>query len=128
MHVAERVTPQFTYGRKLVRSAMQGARAGEEVFLHGRPLHSFLDESAWHALKPAALAACVGALGGLCAARHRSTGRALAWGVLGATLGFGFSLAWESRALTTSIASAAWRKITSARDEHWLERHPIDYA
>lgn len=128
MNVAERLTPQLTYGRKLVRSAVQGARSGEELFLHGKPLYQFLDESAWHALKPAALAACLGLLGGLSTTRRCSPGRALAYGVLGGTIGFGIGLAWDSRALTASVASTAWRKIGRTRDEHWLERNPIDYA
>ena len=128
MNVATWLTPNVVYGRKLLRSAMEGARSGEAAFLHGRPFHFFVDESAWHALKPAALAACVSALGAYSGRRHRSPGRALAYGVLGGTLGFGAALAWESRGLTASIASAAWRKINRTRDEHWLESNPIDYA
>ena len=128
MNVATWLTPNVVYGRKLLRSAMEGARSGEEAFLHGKPFHLFVDESAWHALKPAALAACISALGAYSGQRHRSPGRALAYAVLGGTLGFSAVLAWESRGLTASIASAAWRKINRTRDEHWLESNPIDYA
>ena len=128
MDVATWLNPNITYGRKLFRSAVEGARFGETEFLHGRPLHLFMDEFAWHALKPAALAACIGALSAYSGRRHRSPGRALAYGVLGGTLGFSAALAWESRGLTASIASAAWKKINRVRDEHWLESNPIDYA
>ncbi len=122
------LNPNITYGRKLFRSAVEGARSGETAFLHGKPLYLFVDKSAWHALKPAALAACIGALSAYSGRRHKSPGRALAFGILGGTLGFSAALAWESRGLTASIASAAWKKINRTRDEHWLESNPIDYA
>ena len=128
MNVATWLTPDVEYGRKLFRSAVEGARSGEETFLDGKPLHLFVDESAWHALRPAALAACIGALGAYSGSRRRAPGRALAYGVIGGVIGFGVGLAWHGRKLTASVASGAWRKLGKARDEHWLERNPIDYA
>ena len=127
MNVAAWLTPNVEYSQKLWRSALEGARSGEADFLHGKPFHLFVDESAWHALPPAALAACLGALGA-CSGRRRISAKALAYAVLGGTLGFSAALAWQSRGLTASVAAAAWKKINRARDEHWLENHPIDYA
>ncbi len=128
MSVANWLTPNVVYGRKLFRSALQGARSGEEGFLHGKSLHLFVDESAWHALKPAVLAACIGVLGVYSRNRNRSLGRALEYGVVVGAIGFGVGLAWQSRRLTASAASGAWQKLARVRDEHWLERNPIDYA
>ena len=128
MNVATWLTPNVDYGRKLFRSAMEGARCGEESFLHGKPFHLFVDESAWHALKPAALAACIGALSAYSGNRHRSPGRALTYSLVGGAIGFGVGLAWASRRLTAAVASEAWRKLDRTRDEHWLENNPIDYA
>jgi hypothetical protein len=128
MNVATWVTPEVKYGRKLFYSAVEGARSGEEEFLHGKPLHLFVDESAEHALPPAALAACIGAFGGYIASRHRSASKALACAAIVGTIGFALGLAWESRRLTASVVSGAWRKVGRARDEHWLEKNPIDYA
>jgi hypothetical protein len=48
--------------------------------------------------------------------------------LLGGALGFGVGVAWESRRLTTSVASGAAKSISKVRDEHWLEKNPIDYA
>jgi hypothetical protein len=48
--------------------------------------------------------------------------------VLGAFLGLTAGLLWETRFLTVSSAGAALEGIEKVRDEHWLERHPIDYA
>jgi len=52
----------------------------------------------------------------------------LVYGFLGGAIGFGAGLLWESRLLTASVACGALRNIDRVRDEHWLERHPIDYA
>jgi len=128
MNVATWVTPEVEYGRKLFHSALEGARSGEEEFLHGRSLHRFVDESAEHALPPAAFAACIGALGGYMGSRHRSASKALACAAIIGTIGFALGLAWESRSLAVSVVSGAWRKVGRARDERWLEKNPIDYA
>jgi len=52
------------YGRKLVDSALEGARSGEGEFLNEEPLAPYLGESARQALGPAAIGACLGVLGG----------------------------------------------------------------
>jgi hypothetical protein len=128
MNFSATVTSNLEYGRKLFRSAMEGAHSGEEQYLHGKPFHLFMDESASQALKPAVLAAVLGALGAYSGTRHRSPVKALAYGMLGGTIGFGAGLAWQSRGLTSYVATAAWKRIGRTRDEHWLESNPIDYA
>lgn len=128
MNVATWFTSDVEYGRKLVHSALEGARSGEEAFLHGKPLHLFADQSAEHALRPAILAACIGAFGGYLRNRHRSPVKALACAAAVGAVGFVLGLGWESRRLTASVVSGAWKKVGRARDEHWLEKNPIDYA
>lgn len=118
----------LNYSQGLVNSGLEGTRSGRDAFLHGKPLGLFLDESARSALKSAAIGACVGVLGGYSRNGHKSAGRALACGCLGGAIGFGAGLAWESHRLAASVASGALRNIGRARDEHWLESHPIDYA
>ena len=116
------------YGRKLLDSGLQGARSGEKAFLHGARLTPYLDRSVRIALAPAALGACLGLIGSHPGCRRRSAGRAFTYGVLGCVVGFGAGVAWRSRGLAASVASGAMRNIGRVRDEHWLERHPIDYA
>jgi len=48
--------------------------------------------------------------------------------LLGGVIGFGLGVAWESRHLAVSVASAVFGNLEKVRDEHWLEKHPIDYA
>jgi hypothetical protein len=116
------------YGRKLFNSGLEGARSGREAFLSGKPLTPYLRESSGTALKSAVVGACIGVLGSCVGNRHRSTSRTLACGILGGAIGFGFGVAWENRRLAASVTSGAMKNISRVRDEHWLERNPIDYA
>ena len=115
------------YSRKLVHSAVEGAHTGEGEFLRGEPLVPFLNESARHALAPAVIGAFLGALSTY-SGNQRRPSKTLALGLLGCAIGFGAAFAWESRRLGVSVARAAWKKIGDARDAHWLEENPIDYA
>jgi len=119
---------EIDYGRKVLNSGLEGARSGREAFLNGRSLAPFLSESVRNALVPAAVGACVGALGSYSGKQDPSAFRTLLFGFLGAAVGFGSSLVWESRALTAKVASSAWKNMGKVRDEHWFEKHPIDYA
>jgi len=128
MNVEEHSTNGVEYGRKLFDSGLEGARSGREEFLHGEPLAPFLGDSVRKALKPAVLGALLGVLGSCPGSRQRSASRTLAYGLMGGVLGFGAGVVWESRRLGACVFSGAMKNICRARDEHWLENHPIDYA
>jgi len=115
------------YGRKLLHSGLEGAHSGRDAFLSGRPMSPYFNETARHAAAAAAIGVGIGLLGAFSANRHRSA-RALAYGVLGGAIGFGAGVAWESRDFGASVLSGALRNMSRTRDEHWLEKHPIDYA
>ena len=115
------------YSRKLVHSAIEGAHSGEEAFLHGQPLESFLAISARSALRPAALGALVGLVAGV-TARQRHPARAFAYSFLGGAVGFSAGLAWQARHLVESVATSARKTVGKVRDERWFEKNPIDYA
>jgi len=116
------------YGRKLVDSALEGAREGEDQFLEQESLAPYISESARHAIAPAVIGACVGAVGGYLLGGRRSTSRILAFGLAGAVIGLGAGLIWESRPLTSRMVLSAWDKVSKTRDQHWFEKNPIDYA
>jgi hypothetical protein len=128
MDVCEWAKSTADYSQELVNSGIEGARSGGEAFLHGEPVTPFLSDSAQQALKPAVVGVCLGVLGSYAGSRPKSVGRALAFGLLGGAIGFGAGVAWESRCFTASVAGGAFRNIGKVRDEHWLTRHPIDYA
>ncbi len=119
---------ELEYGRRVLNSVLEGARGGREAFLKGRSLTPFLSEEVRNALKPAAVGACIGLLGSYLGDHRSSIGRALAFGFVGWAIGLGVGVAWKTRGLTECVASNAFRNIGKLRDEHWLKRHPIDYA
>jgi len=128
MNLREWSKSSVDYGRKLVDSAVDGARTGEGKFLNKTPLVPFLNESARRALVPAVVGACLGVLGGYLGNGRRSTPRAFADGLLGGAIGFGAGIIWENRQITASVVAGAWESIGKTRDEHWFEKNPIDYA
>jgi len=128
MNVVAWSKSNLDYGRKLVDSALEGARAGEGEFLKEESLGAFLCGSSRQALAPAAIGACLGALGGYLATGRRSKTRAVVCALLGGAVAFGAGVFWQSRQLTASVASNSWKSIGKIRDEHWLEKNPIDYA
>jgi hypothetical protein len=127
MTVQQWLESEVKYGRKVLDAGLEGTRSGREAFLDGEPLTPYLNDSVRKAFIPAAIGTCIGVLGSA-AKQKRSVGRVLAFGLVGGAIGFGLGIAWESRHLTVSAVSSALKKIGRVRDEHWLERHPIDYA
>jgi hypothetical protein len=119
---------EVEYGKKVWHSGLEGARAGREAFLHGRSLTPFFYDSVRKAVKPAAIAACLGAVAGCCEHQHQARSRLLIFSLVGGAIGFCAGLAWESRSLTASVMSGAAQGIDQVRDEHWFETHSIDYA
>ena len=119
---------ELEYARRVLSSALEGARCGREAFLKGRSLAPFLSEEVRNALKPAAVGVCIGVLGSRPGDRRSPINRALVFGFVGGAIGFAAGIAWRTRGLTECVASNAFRNIGKLRDEHWLERHPIDYA
>jgi len=117
------------YGRKLVHSGLEGAHSAEQAYLHGSEVGPYLKVSAVTSLVPAVIGACLGFLSAQPKNGDKPTpAKAVALGVLGCTIGMVAGVVWSTRGLTESVAAAAWKSMDQVRDEHWLEKHPIDYA
>ena len=116
------------YGRALVKSGVSGLSSGREAHLQGQPLSSALSQSARASLGMAAVGACLGLLRYYLPARKARAAQSVACGVVGSAIGFVAGFAWTTRDLTESMANSAFKQMNVVRDEHWLDRHPIDYA
>jgi hypothetical protein len=128
MTVQQWIESEVNYGRKVLDAGLEGTRSGREAFLNGRSLTPILRQSFGKALLPAAIGACIGSVGSGAVYRRGSVSRILRSALMGAAAGFFLAIAWENRDLTASALSGALKKIGKVRDEHWFERHPIDYA
>ncbi len=116
------------YGRTLVQSGVAGLRSGRESHLNGQPLSAVLTQSARASLSLATFGACVGLLRFYGAGRRGRLPKTVAWSVVGSAVGFCAGFAWKTRELAASMGRSSLKQMGAVRDEHWLERHPIDYA
>jgi hypothetical protein len=119
---------QLEYGRDLIHCAVEGARSVRNHALATESVGTVLARSARASLPWAAIGASVGLLAVSSAARHKSIRNQVLFGLLGALVGFGTNVAFSTRQLTGGIVHGAVRNINTARDAHWLAKHPIDYA
>ncbi len=103
-------------------------RSGRESYLHGQPLSEALTGSARASLGMAAVGACAGLLQLYLTRRRGTVPRTVASGMFGGAIGFCVGFTWRNRGLTASMARSALRQVGLVRDQHWLQRHPIDYA
>ena len=116
------------YGWDLVRSAVEGARsAGEQIREEESP-RSVLMRSARTSLAPSVAAATLGLVAGYWASKRKPARNTVAFGLLGAVIGFAGGMAWSTRHMTGGMARGAIKKMDAARDAHWLTKHPVDYA
>jgi hypothetical protein len=118
---------RLEYGRALMNSGLSGLRSGRVAHLQGQPLHGVLSESARGALGLAVIGTCA-ALVGSCVAGRRRGAKAVGYGVAGSMIGLAVALAWKTRELTASMGRSALKEMSTVRDQHWLQKHPIDYA
>lgn len=116
------------YCRTLVASGVSGLRSGRDSYLNGHPLSNVLTQSARASLSLAAVGASAGLLPFCLNVRRGDIPKAVTLGVIGSAIGFLASFVWETRGLTGGMSRSALKQLGALRDEHWLERHPIDYA
>jgi len=122
------VETYIRFGRSLANSGAAGMRSGRDGYLNGRPLGRVLTQKARASLGLAAIGACAGVLQCLVSSRGRRIPKSIALGAVGSAIGFFAGFTWTTRDLTSSMVQGAARNMGLARDAHWLERHPIDYA
>ena len=128
MRPSEKVKSGVQYGRTLVNSGLSGLRNGRDSHLHGQPLSDALSKSARGALGLAAIGTCAALMGSCFAGRTHRKAKTVGFGVMGSVIGLAVGLAWKTRELTASMGRSALKEMGVARDEHWLQKHPIDYA
>ncbi len=122
------VKTYLRYGRSLANSGAAGMRSGRDAYLNGKPLGEVLTQKAKASLGLAAIGACAGLLQCFASNRGRRIPKGVVLGTVGSAIGFLAGFTWKTRDLTSSMVQGAATSMGPARDAHWLERHPIDYA
>lgn len=118
---------RLAYGRKLINAGISGIRTRQQDLGPGS-VSNCMVAAVPDSVKLAALGACLGMLPGLLVRRRSRVSTALALAAAGSALGFCAGFTWKTRKVTSSLAYSALREVRKVNDEHWLERHPIDYA
>ncbi len=128
MNVTEWVGENLEYARDLVSTAVEGAKHGHTCVAPEERLPKVLVKSAPSSLGLAVLGAGIGIACSYLGNRKKFTAESALFGALGGIAGLLIGAGWSSRHATNGMASGAIKNINTARDAHWLERHPIDYA
>ena len=129
MKIGDWLKSEVEYGRDLAGSGLQGARTAADSLLHGEHVGKVLGRSARASWAPTVMGAGFGAVSALLVQRRKPRGGAvIAMGIVGGVVGFTAGVAWETRQLSSGIARGAMRKIGTARDSHWLGKHPINFG
>jgi hypothetical protein len=116
-------TSDLAYLKQLVSAGMSGiASARQET--GGGVFTPPLPSAVW---TPAMVGAALGALGTHLRG-NRKTASVAVGGLVGSAIGCAAALAWTSRRFTGCAARRVVRGVNAARDAHWLELNPIDYA
>lgn len=108
--------------RELIGSGVEGARGAVSA---QRPELALAARNSWRA---AIVGACIGVAGGIANDDRKPARGAILGGFLGAAVGLSFGMAWNTRAVISSVAEGALKNVAGVRDTHWLAKHPIDYA
>lgn len=117
------IAESLHYGRELIYAGIDGIRDGERLTLHSPDVHIA------RSVQQSLMAAIIGSTMALITCkvaekRKRVLGTIVACG----TAAFCADFIWRTRAVSSKMLDCAERAIDKARDKHWLDSHPIDYA
>jgi hypothetical protein len=128
MRAEQSLRSNLNYGRRLVKSGVAGLFHGRDEHLQGQALSQVLTRSMRASLALTALGAGTGLLRYYLPARRARLAKTIASGFAGGAIGFALAFAWKTRGLAESMSCSAVKQMNVVRDQHWLDRHPIDYA
>jgi xanthosine utilization system XapX-like protein len=129
MKISNWLKSEVEYTRDLADSGWHGALAAWENMIQEEPVAEMFSRSARASWVPTVMGAGVGALCALLVQRRKpSPPVAVALGVVGGVVGFTAAVAWETRDLSSGVARGAMRHMTTTRDSHWLDKHPINFG
>lgn len=117
----------LAYGRKLINAGINGFRNGHEE-LGPRSISNAAVAAVPESIALAAVGAALGVLPALLVRRRPRVSTMVALGALCSAAGFCLGFSWKTRKVTSRLAQSALQEVRKAKDEHWLELNPIDYA
>ncbi len=127
-HGQEILKTNLAHGQELVASGVEGAAEARKAVLESPETTDIVKEAAQESWQAAAVGVMAGAIVGVLTDDRKPVRGVVTGGLLGAVLGFAGSFAWKTRPLTSSMLHGAGKRIGTTRDQHWLEKHPVNYG
>ena len=112
----------LSYLKELASAGFNGAASARRES-KDRPSPAWLVVST-----PTAMGALLGAFRSHRFGKRKSPSAIAIGGLVGGLVGCGAGLAWASRGYIGLAARGAARSVQAARDAHWLQANPINYA
>lgn len=128
MSISETAKENLAYGRDLVGSGIEGAKAACREVLAADETHDLVAVAARESWQAGAIGVMVGAICGVLADDRKPVRGVMAGALLGALLGYGGSFAWRTRPLTSAMARGAGKRLGALKDTHWLSKNPVPYG
>ena len=115
--ISNTLKSEFTYIGQLVDAARNGAKAiGPSKPMAGEAF-----------CVSAAVGCVIGALAAVVKKRRRAANVGVS-ALLGGAAGLCAGVMWERRSTVGTAARSAMHQVNTARDMHWLQKHPIAYG
>ena len=127
LRIPASVTSDFSYVRRLLEAGLNAATSVPSDAAK-RSTKRERSRAALYVWTSAAIGMAVGASAMYVARKGKFGRNALAGALVGGVCGFGGSLAWGSREVTSKMVHDAAKNIGAVRDDRWLEKHPICYG
>ena len=128
MSISEKIKTNLAHGQELVASGVEGAAEARKAMLELPETTDIVADAAQESWQAAAIGVMAGAIFGVLTDDRKPLRGVITGGLLGAVLGFAGSFAWKTRPLTSSMLHGAGKRIGTTRDQHWLEKHPVNYG
>lgn len=128
MSISGKIKENLAYSKELVESGIEGANEARKAALASKETAHMVTAAAQDSWQSATVGVLAGAIFGALMDDRKPVRGVLTGGILGALAGFGASFAWKTRPLTSAMARGAGKRIGSAQDKHWLNKHPVNYG
>ena len=128
MSITEKIKSNIAYGQELVESGVEGANEARKATLKAPETVDMVTAAAQESWQGATIGVLAGAIFGVLTDDRKPLRGVITGGLLGAVAGFASSFAWKTRPLTSSMVQGASKRIGTVRNQHWLEKNPINYG
>jgi len=128
MSISEKIKSNIAYGQELLESGVEGAKEARKATLEAPETTDLISVAAQESWQGATIGVLAGAIFGVLTDDRKPLRGVITGGLLGAVAGFAGSFAWKTRPITSNMVPGASKRIGTVRNQHWLDKNPINYG